>query len=99
MADIVNMPRLSDTMEEGTVATWLKKVGDTVAEGDILAEIAGRHRINSQQQAFVTTPISRFEQYDLIGLFDWDTAKKCCETQCVGRTNRQSLDGWIRCGW
>ncbi len=33
------MPRLSDTMEEGTVASWLKKVGDTVAEGDILAEI------------------------------------------------------------
>ncbi len=36
---VVNMPRLSDTMEEGTVATWLKKVGDEVAEGDILAEI------------------------------------------------------------
>lgn len=33
------MPRLSDTMEEGTVATWLKKVGDKVSEGDILAEI------------------------------------------------------------
>ena len=33
------MPRLSDTMEEGTVATWLKKVGDNVDEGDILAEI------------------------------------------------------------
>jgi pyruvate dehydrogenase E2 component (dihydrolipoamide acetyltransferase) len=33
------MPRLSDTMTEGTVATWLKKVGDKVAEGDILAEI------------------------------------------------------------
>ena len=33
------MPRLSDTMEEGTVATWLKKVGDEVEEGDILAEI------------------------------------------------------------
>ena len=39
MAEIINMPRLSDTMEEGTVATWLKKVGDTVEEGDILAEI------------------------------------------------------------
>ena len=39
MADIVNMPRLSDTMEEGVVATWLKKVGDKVSEGDILAEI------------------------------------------------------------
>lgn len=36
---VVTMPRLSDTMTEGTVATWLKKVGDSVAEGDILAEI------------------------------------------------------------
>src|SRR5210317_2203590 len=39
MAEIINMPRLSDTMEEGTVAKWFKKVGDTVSEGDILAEI------------------------------------------------------------
>ena len=39
MAEIITMPRLSDTMEEGTVASWLKKVGDTVSEGDILAEI------------------------------------------------------------
>ena len=39
MAEVINMPRLSDTMEEGTVATWLKKVGDRVEEGDILAEI------------------------------------------------------------
>lgn len=36
---VVTMPRLSDTMTEGTVATWLKKVGDKVAEGDMLAEI------------------------------------------------------------
>ncbi|MCL5130093.1 MULTISPECIES: pyruvate dehydrogenase complex dihydrolipoamide acetyltransferase [unclassified Algibacter] len=39
MAIVVNMPRLSDTMEEGTVAAWLKKVGDKIEEGDILAEI------------------------------------------------------------
>ena len=39
MAVVINMPRLSDTMEEGTVATWLKKVGDIIKEGDILAEI------------------------------------------------------------
>nr|WP_293302334.1 pyruvate dehydrogenase complex dihydrolipoamide acetyltransferase [Allomuricauda sp.] len=39
MAEVINMPRLSDTMEEGTVAKWLKKVGDKVEEGDILAEI------------------------------------------------------------
>jgi len=37
--EVIKMPRLSDTMEEGTVATWLKSVGDTVEEGDILAEI------------------------------------------------------------
>ena len=39
MAELVNMPRLSDTMEEGTVAKWFIKVGDFVKEGDILAEI------------------------------------------------------------
>lgn len=37
--EVIKMPRLSDTMEEGTVVAWLKKVGDTVEEGDILAEI------------------------------------------------------------
>ncbi len=39
MAEVITMPRLSDTMEEGTVAKWLKKVGDKIEEGDILAEI------------------------------------------------------------
>lgn len=39
MAEIITMPRLSDTMTEGVVATWLKKVGDKISEGDMLAEI------------------------------------------------------------
>lgn len=39
MAEKITMPRLSDTMTEGTVATWLKKVGDTIKTGEILAEI------------------------------------------------------------
>ncbi|HEU4718633.1 MAG TPA: pyruvate dehydrogenase complex dihydrolipoamide acetyltransferase [Bacteroidia bacterium] len=39
MAEVVKMPKLSDTMTEGVVATWNKKVGDTVKRGDILAEI------------------------------------------------------------
>ncbi len=39
MAEIVYMPKLSDTMVEGVVAGWNKKVGDTVKEGEILAEI------------------------------------------------------------
>jgi len=39
MANIVEMPKLSDTMEEGAVASWLKKEGDTVEEGGSLCEI------------------------------------------------------------
>ncbi len=39
MAEIITMPRLSDTMTEGVVSSWLKKVGDKIEEGDILAEI------------------------------------------------------------
>ncbi len=39
MAEVIKMPRLSDTMTEGVVAQWLKKVGDKIEEGDILAEI------------------------------------------------------------
>src|SRR5437588_8358563 len=35
----VNMPRLSDTMEEGTIARWLMSPGDEIKKGDILAEI------------------------------------------------------------
>ena len=39
MAEIVRMPKLSDTMVEGVVAAWHKKVGDAVKEGELLAEI------------------------------------------------------------
>lgn len=39
MAEVITMPRLSDTMTEGKVAKWHKNVGDKVKEGDILAEI------------------------------------------------------------
>lgn len=39
MAEIIRMPRLSDTMEEGNIVAWLKKEGDAVSVGDILAEV------------------------------------------------------------
>ena len=39
MAEIIYMPQLSDTMTEGVVAEWLKKVGDKVSNGELLAEI------------------------------------------------------------
>ncbi|MDH3650743.1 MAG: pyruvate dehydrogenase complex dihydrolipoamide acetyltransferase [Saprospiraceae bacterium] len=39
MAEVIRMPRLSDTMEEGVIVGWLKKVGDPIEPGDILAEV------------------------------------------------------------
>ncbi len=39
MAEIIRMPRLSDTMEEGNIVSWLKNEGDVVKPGDILAEV------------------------------------------------------------
>lgn len=39
MAEIVRMPKMSDTMTEGVIAKWHKKVGDTVKSGDLMAEI------------------------------------------------------------
>ena len=39
MAEIIRMPKMSDTMEEGVIASWLKKVGDDIKSGDILAEV------------------------------------------------------------
>ncbi|HMG89128.1 MAG TPA: biotin/lipoyl-containing protein, partial [Chryseolinea sp.] len=39
MAEIIRMPKMSDTMTEGVVAKWHKKVGDTVKSGELMAEI------------------------------------------------------------
>src|SRR6187200_585335 len=39
MAEVILMPRLSDTMTEGVIAAWHKKVGDMVKKGDVLADI------------------------------------------------------------
>jgi len=39
MAEVIRMPKMSDTMEEGVIAAWHKKVGDAVKSGDILAEV------------------------------------------------------------
>src|ERR1700754_1246544 len=39
MAEVILMPRLSDTMTEGVIAAWHKKVGEKVTKGDLLAEV------------------------------------------------------------
>ncbi|MFA7472557.1 MAG: biotin/lipoyl-containing protein, partial [Spirosomataceae bacterium] len=36
MAEVIRMPKMSDTMEEGVIVEWHKKVGDTIKSGDIL---------------------------------------------------------------
>lgn len=52
MAEIIAMPRLSDTMEEGTVVKWHKNVGDKIAEGDILADIETDKAIQEFESEF-----------------------------------------------
>jgi len=47
----VNMPRLSDTMQEGTITRWLKQVGDEVKRGDVLAEVE-TDKANMEVEAF-----------------------------------------------
>ncbi|MEP7267119.1 MAG: pyruvate dehydrogenase complex dihydrolipoamide acetyltransferase [Saprospiraceae bacterium] len=39
MAEVIRMPRMSDTMEEGNILVWHKKVGDSIKVGDVLAEV------------------------------------------------------------
>ncbi|MBR10088.1 MAG: pyruvate dehydrogenase complex dihydrolipoamide acetyltransferase [Rickettsiales bacterium] len=39
MAEVIRMPKMSDTMEEGVIASWIKKEGDEVESGDVLAEV------------------------------------------------------------
>lgn len=47
----LTMPRLSDTMEEGTVARWIKKEGDSIQKGDVIAEIQ-TDKANMEMEAF-----------------------------------------------
>jgi len=39
MAEVIRMPKMSDTMVEGVIANWLKKEGDVIKSGDIIAEV------------------------------------------------------------
>jgi len=52
MAELILMPRLSDTMEEGTVVKWHKNTGDPIAEGDIIAEIETDKAIQEFESEF-----------------------------------------------
>ena len=52
MAEKINMPRLSDTMEEGTVAKWFKKVGDSIKEGSVLCVVEAMKLFNEIESEY-----------------------------------------------
>ena len=49
MAEVIRMPLLSDTMKEGVIAEWHKKVGDKVKSDDVIAEVDGK-AVNSTDE-------------------------------------------------
>ncbi|MGX7590230.1 dihydrolipoamide acetyltransferase family protein [Candidatus Karelsulcia muelleri] len=55
MAEIIYMPRLSDTMKEGTIVKWYKKVGEKVLKGEILAEIETDKAIQEFESEYKAT--------------------------------------------
>ena len=55
----ITMPRLSDTMEEGTIATWHKNVGDTIKVGDLLCEIESDKATMEYDCLLYTSPSPR----------------------------------------
>ena len=75
MAEVILMPRLSDTMTEGVIAAWHKKVGDIVKKGDVLAEIEtdkATMELESYQQGtllHIGTPIGgKLQVNDLLAI-------------------------------
>jgi pyruvate dehydrogenase E2 component (dihydrolipoamide acetyltransferase) len=75
MAEVILMPRLSDTMTEGVIAAWHKKVGDTVNKGDLLAEIEtdkATMELESYQQGTLlhlgTNPGGKLQVNDLLAI-------------------------------
>src|SRR5881628_1877963 len=62
MADIIEMPKLSDTMTVGTLVKWLKKEGDAVKAGDMLAEVETDKATMELESFFTGTLIKIFAQ-------------------------------------
>lgn len=85
MAEIVRMPRLSDTMTEGTVAKWHKKVGDAISEGDLLAEI---------ETDKATMEFESFQEGELlyIGVEEGATAPVDCILAILGEKGEEVQD-------
>ncbi|MEO6993722.1 MAG: biotin/lipoyl-containing protein, partial [Lacunisphaera sp.] len=62
MAEIIEMPKLTDTMSVGTLVKWLKKEGDTVKAGDMLAEVETDKAMMELESFFDGTLLKIFAQ-------------------------------------
>jgi pyruvate dehydrogenase E2 component (dihydrolipoamide acetyltransferase) len=69
MADIIEMPKLSDTMTEGSIVKWLKKEGDTISAGDILAEL---------ETDKATMDLEAFDSGTLLKIISGDGSRAAC---------------------
>src|SRR5918912_1732735 len=85
MSDELVMPRLSDTMEEGTIGRWLVKEGDSYSEGDVLAEIE-TDKATMEFQAYDAGTVLRI----LVG--DGESAALGAPIAIVGEAGEQVRD-------
>ncbi|MGX6961026.1 MAG: biotin/lipoyl-containing protein [Candidatus Karelsulcia muelleri] len=88
MAEIIYMPRLSDTMKEGTIVKWYKKVGEKVLSGEILAEIETDKAIQEFESEFNATIL-------YVGVKEGETAKINDLLCILGQTN-ENIDDLIK---
>ncbi|MGX7590516.1 dihydrolipoamide acetyltransferase family protein [Candidatus Karelsulcia muelleri] len=84
MAEIIYMPRLSDTMKEGTIVKWYKKVGEKVCSGEILAEIETDKAIQEFESEFNATIL-------YIGVNEGETAK-INDLLCILGNNNENIE-------
>jgi hypothetical protein len=89
------MPRLSDTMTEGKVAKWHKNVGDTVKEGDILAEIETDKAVQDFESEFNGTLLYQGVEegmlLKLINFSNYWTCRNRCFCYCFWRWQKLLL--------
>ncbi|MGX7593477.1 dihydrolipoamide acetyltransferase family protein [Candidatus Karelsulcia muelleri] len=85
MAEIIYMPRLSDTMKEGTIVKWYKQVGEKVLEGEILAEIETDKAIQEFESEYNATLL-------YIGVKEGEKAKINEMLAILGETNEKIDD-------
>ena len=98
MATVVELPRLSDTMEEGVIARWRIKVGDKVKRGQVIAEIE-TDKATMEFESFDSGTVLKLIATEgetlplLVALSGWDTEKDAVEAEQAAQKLVQNLTG------